>query len=224
MAAIESEILPLAPAFQRGRRKTTLALSGAVLGLAVAIGAFLLHGGDANAARFAATTVFRASGVAFLLFYLAGPISRLIRSRPTVAVARERMGLALAFAAIYAVFLVCAVAPDTLAGASVPLATVTFAVFSALILAVVLAGERAGLADASWRPALRAMETVGVAYFWMAYAVDDLNHLSGPHRPDGYYGVSLSILVAALLVRFADSVWQRYSHARRDLASESARG
>jgi len=215
MAAIDSDVRSLAPAFQLGRRKTTLALSGAVLGLGVAIGAFLLHGRDANAARFAATTVFRVSSLAFLLFYLAGPVARLIPSRPTLALARERTGLALAFAGIYAVFLVCAMTPDYFAGAHVPLPTMTFAAFSILILAVILAGERAGLADASWRPALRTMETVGVAYFWMVYAVNDLDHLVGPHRPDGYYGLSVCILVAALLVRFADSFWQRYSYARR---------
>ncbi len=218
MAAIDSDIQSLAPAFQLGRRKTTLALCGVAAGLAVAIGTFLLHGRDANAARFAAQTVFRVSGLAFLLFYLAGPVSRLIPSRPTLALARERTGLALAFAGIYTVFLVCAMTPDYFASAHVPLPTAAFAVFSLLILAVILAGERAGLADASWRPALRAMETVGVAYFWMVYAVNDLDHLSGPHRPDGYYGLSLSILVAALLVRFADSFWQRYSYARRQIA------
>jgi hypothetical protein len=224
MTAIKSDAGSLAPLFKLGRRKTTLALSGAVLGLAIAIAAFMLHGGDANAARFAATTVFRVSGFAFLLFYLAGPVCRLVPSRPTRIVARERTGLALAFAAMYVVFLLCAVMPDYLAGTNLPLATLAFAAFSTMILAVIIAGERAGLADASWRLALRAMETVGVAYFWAVYAVDDLSHMSGPHRPDGFYGVSLSILVAALLVRFADSFWQRFTLARRSLASEGARG
>jgi hypothetical protein len=224
MAAIKSDVGSLAPLFKLGRRKTTLALSGAVLGLAIAIGAFELHGGDANAARFAATTVFRVSGLVFLLFYLAGPVSRLIPSWPTRTVARERTGLALAFAAMYVVFLLCALAPDYFAGTRMPLATLAFAAFSTMILAVIIAGERAGLADASWRLALRAMETVGVAYFWAVYAVDDLSHMSGPHRPDGFYGISLSILVAALLVRFADSFWQRFTLARRNLASEGARG
>ena len=224
MAAIDSDAGSLAPMFKLGRRKTTLALSGAVLGLAIAIGAFMLHGGDANAARFAATTVFRVSGLAFLLFYLAGPVCRLVPSSQTRLAARERTGLALAFAAMYVVFLLCALAPDYFAGTRMPLATLAFAAFSTLILAVIIAGERAGLADASWRLALRAMETVGVAYFWAVYAVDDLSHMSGPHRPDGFYGISLSIFVAALLVRFADSFWQRFTLARRSLASETARG
>ena len=215
MAAIDSDVSAFAPAWQFGRRKTTLALAGTALALAVAIGAFLIHGRDANAMRFAAQTVFRASTLAFLLFYLATPLAHLLRSRPTQILARERTGLALAFAGMYAVFLGCAVAPDYFAGAHVPLPTLAFAVFSAVILGVVLAGERAVHADASWQPALRTMEIIGIAYFWAAYAVNDLDHLSGPHRPDGYYGVSLTILVLALLVRFADSFWQRYKYARR---------
>ena len=215
MAAIDSNVQVFAPAWQFGRRKTTLALAGTALALATAIGAFLLHGGDANAMRFATQTVFRASTVAFLLFYLATPLGHLIPSRPTLVLARERIGLSLAFAGMYAVFLVCAVAPDYFAGTHIPLATLTFTAFSAIILAVVLAGERAAHADASWRPALRTMEIIGVAYFWAAYAVNDLDHMSGPHRPDGYYGLSLTILVLALFVRFADSFWQRYKYTRR---------
>jgi hypothetical protein len=215
MAAIDSDIQVFAPAWQFGRRKTTLALAGTALALVVAIVAFLVHGRDANAMRFAAQTVFRASTVPFLLFYLATPLGHLLPSRPTLILARERVGLALAFAGMYAVFLGCAVAPDYFAGAHVPLPTLAFAAFSAVILAVVLAGERAAHAAASWRPALRTMEIIGVAYFWAAYGVNDLDHLSGPHRPDGYYGISLTILVLALFVRFADSFWQRYKYARR---------
>jgi hypothetical protein len=215
MSAIDSDVQVFAPAWQFGRRKTTLALAGTALALAIAIGAFLIHGRDANAMRFAAQTVFRASTLPFLLFYLATPLGHLLPTRPTLILARERTGMALAFAGMYAVFLGCAVAPDYFAGAHVPLATLTFAVFSAVILAIVLAGERAAHADASWRPALRTMEIIGVAYFWAAYGVNDLDHLSGPHRPDGYYGVSLTILVLALFVRFADSFWQRYRYARR---------
>jgi hypothetical protein len=59
------------------------------------------------------------------------------------------------------------------------------------------------------------MEVMGVAYFWTVYAVSDLDHLYGPHRPDGYFGASLSILVVALLIRFADSFRQRWSYAQR---------
>jgi len=209
MAAIESNAGIFAPVWQTGRRKTTLALAGAAIALSVAVGAFLLHGGDRNAARFAAQAVFRASSLAFLIYYLAGPVSRLVRSRQTLMLAREHVGLALAFVSFYAVFLGCTVVPDTMSGARIPLTTLAFVGFSTIVLGAVLAGEYAGRADPQWRSALRAMECLGVAYFWLAYAVNDLDHLSGPHRPDGYYGISLTVLVLALLVRFADSFRER---------------
>ncbi len=124
--------------------------------------------------------------------------------------ARERTGLALAFVGMIAVFFCCALAPDYMNGGHVPLASLAFSILSGIVLAVVLGGEYAGRADPSWRSAWRAMETLGVAYFWVVYAVDDLTHISGPHRVDHYYDTSLTVLVLALLVRFADSFVQRY--------------
>ena len=41
-------------------------------------------------------------------------------------------------------------------------------------------------------------------YFWLCYAVMGLAHISGPHRPDAFYGISLCLMVAALLARYAD--------------------
>jgi hypothetical protein len=214
MAAIDS-LGTFAPAWQGGRRRTTLGLSGVAIALAIAAGAFLIRGGDGNAARFATMTVFRASQAAFLLYYLARPVARLIPSGPTFAVARQRTGLALAFAGMYAVFLGCTLVPDYMHGVHTPLATTVFCAFSAVILATILMGERAGRADADWRPAWRAMEIMGVAYFWSVFVVSDLDHMTGPHRPDGFYGFSLMVFVLALLVRFADSFVERYKLARR---------
>ncbi|MBV9992031.1 MAG: hypothetical protein JOZ72_12155 [Alphaproteobacteria bacterium] len=213
MAAIDS-LTTFAPAWQSGQRRTTLALLGVAAALAVAAGAFLMRGGDGNAARYATMMVFRASQAAFLLYYLASPVARLIRTRPTFAVARQRTGLALGFVGMYAVFLGCSLIPDYMHGAHTPLATMVFCAFSAVILAAILMGERAGRADADWRPAWRAMEVVGVAYFWMIFVASDLDHMYGPHRPDGFYGLSLMAFVLALLVRFADAFVERYKLAR----------
>lgn len=211
MATIDSDVRIFSPAWPSSRRKASLALAGMAAALLVAVAAFLWHGGDNNAARFAAQMVFRASSVAFLLYYLARPVARLIPSHATQTLARERVGLAFAFVCMYAVFLGCTLMPDYMSGAHIPLATLAFCAFSGLVLAVVLAGEYAGRAtDPSWRSAWRAMESVGVAYFWLAYAINDLDHISGPHRTDHYYGVSLTVLVLALLVRFADAFMRRY--------------
>lgn len=214
MAAIDS-LGTFAPAWQGSRRRTTLALSGIAIALAVAAGAFLIRGGDSNAARYATMMVFRASQAGFLLYYLAGPVARLVPSRPAFAVARQRTGLALAFAGMYAVFLGCTLLPDYMHSVHTPLPTIVFCAFSAIILAAILMGERAGRADPQWRAAWRAMEIMGVAYFWSVFVVSDIDHMTGPHRPDGFYGISLMAFVLALLVRFADSFLERYKLARR---------
>ena len=44
----------------------------------------------------------------------------------------------------------------------------------------------------------------GMAFFWLTYALTGLARISGPHRPDAFYGFSLSLMVVALLLRFAD--------------------
>ena len=50
----------------------------------------------------------------------------------------------------------------------------------------------------------RALLSVASSFFWLTYALTGLAHLSGPHRPDAFYGVSLSLMIIALLLRFAD--------------------
>jgi hypothetical protein len=44
----------------------------------------------------------------------------------------------------------------------------------------------------------------GLFCFWLGYAFTGLEHITGPHRPDAYYGFSLLLMIAALLLRFAD--------------------
>jgi hypothetical protein len=55
-------------------------------------------------------------------------------------------------------------------------------------------------------------------YFWLCYALMALARISGPHRPDAYYGISLCLMVAALLLRYADHWLERRDIARADAA------
>ena len=50
---------------------------------------------------------------------------------------------------------------------------------------------------------------MAASFFWLTYALTGLAHLSGPHRPDGFYGLSLSLMILALLLRFADRLWAK---------------
>src|SRR5438067_2286509 len=52
--------------------------------------------------------------------------------------------------------------------------------------------------------ARRAVLGAAAVYFWLCYCIMALARLSGPHRPDAFYGISLSLMVVALLLRYAD--------------------
>jgi hypothetical protein len=194
------------------RRPRTLLLAAAGTGLALLL-AFcgtIVHGGGANGMRFGALLVLAASSIAFVVAYLAQPLCRLLPTPVTRALGRERAGLVQAFACMYAVFLACIVLPDTSADEPLGLPTLAFAIFSTVILAVMvfststrrILGSRAG----------RAMLGLANAYFWCVFAANDLERMVGPHRADlfdTFYRLSLTLLVLALLVRFADAFVER---------------
>jgi len=50
----------------------------------------------------------------------------------------------------------------------------------------------------------RVLLGTAAIYFWLCYSLMALARISGPHRPDDYYGISLCLMVVGLLVRYAD--------------------
>jgi len=177
-------------------------------GLAIAIGAVVLHGSaspsaENNALRFAAEMVFRGALAAYLLFYLARPSGWLLPARVAMFFARERRGFAFSFVSIYTVFLGCALAANVLSASS-SLPTIVLTALSALVLASIVAGEWSGRIQSShWRTALRAGESIAVAFFWLVYVADAFAHLAGSQSPDRYHAAALAALVLALIVRIA---------------------
>ncbi len=200
-----------APVLRRWRPRTlTIAAAGTGLALLLAIGGFIIRGGGVNGIRFGAGLVLVASSIAFVVAYIAQPLCRLVPTNATRALGRERAGLTNAFACMYAVFLASIVLPGGLAGEPLALPTLAFAIISTAILAVLVFG-------ASTRRVLgpsagRAVLGLASAYFWCAFAVNDLNHMVGPRRADWLeplYVLSLALLVLALLLRFADAFLER---------------
>ncbi len=209
MVAVESVAGYAAPAWQPHRRTSTLVASGCIVAVSVALFAFLLRGGGMNGAHYAAELVQRIAALVFVVAFVAGPLARLYPTPLTTTLGREQRGLMLAFAAVYGVFMASLVAPYLLSGTPLPVATAALCAFSGFILAVLLACTY----DVSGRflgpQACRGLQTLAGGYFWLAFALGDLDRLAGPHRPDSYYGLALFLLIAALLVRFADSFVQR---------------
>jgi hypothetical protein len=50
----------------------------------------------------------------------------------------------------------------------------------------------------------RVLLAIAASYFWLCYSLMALARISGPHRPDAYYGISLCLMVVGLLARYAD--------------------
>lgn len=209
MVAIENDSGIFEPGQGPRRWTATLALGGVAVALVVAVAAFAVHGGERNGARYATEMVLRASSLAFVLYFVASSAARLVPSPATAALGRERLGLALAFAGSYAVFLACIVAPSYLTDTRLALSSTAFCVFSTLILAVLLLGAQANESGSASGRAWRVMASLAVGYFWLAFALSNLDYVVGPHRADYFHGFALCLLVTAVLVRIVDSFARR---------------
>jgi hypothetical protein len=187
-----------------------LAAGGTGLALLLAFGGAILRGGGANGMRFGAGLVLVVSSLAFVIAYIAQPLCRLVPTQVTRALGRERTGLTQAFACMYAVFLLCIVYTGAYIGEPLGLPTLAFAIFSTAILAVMVFGTSTRRILGS--SAGRAVLALSTAYFWSVFAVNDLSHLVGPRRADWLeplYELSLTLLVLALVLRFADAFMER---------------
>jgi hypothetical protein len=47
------------------------------------------------------------------------------------------------------------------------------------------------------------MLATATAYFWLCYSIMALARIYGPHRPDAFYDISLSLMLVGLLARYA---------------------
>jgi hypothetical protein len=124
---------------------------------------------------------------------------------------REQAGQRLAFAAIYGVFLLCVTAPYFLSDAHMPLPTAAFSILSAGILAVMLLSAHEGTVRFFGPSAWRTMQGLAAGYFRLVFFLGNLDHMVGPHRPDRFYGFAVSVLLAALLIRFAAAFVERHN-------------
>jgi len=181
-----------------------------LVGLGTALAALAVmarHGFDDTGIRLGSELPWRFASLVFFLAAVAGPICRLTPLAICRSLNGLRRQLIWSFCASYAVFLGALLLPNTLGGVTHEDATagmVLFALFGGCAAGVMAyaAGRdaKARLGD----KVRRALLCVAASFFWLTYALTGLAHISGPHRPDGFYGVSLSLMIVALLLRFAD--------------------
>jgi hypothetical protein len=192
------------------RLRIRVSLVGAIaLTAAVLVGGGILaRGFSENGFRLGSELAWRFTCFVFFAMLIAGPVARLAGPFLPSAHILEDISRKLiwGFCASYAVYLAAVLVPNAVqlsAGATL------FVLFGAGVTAVMAA--TAAPLTTRWTHApligARVRRTVlGIAaiYFWLCYALMALARISGPHRPDDFYGLSLCLMIAALLLRFAD--------------------
>jgi hypothetical protein len=207
--------------FGPGRRfKFTLGpLVGTIATIAalLVLGAILARGFAENGFRLGSQLAWRYAFFVFFIALIAGPVGRIAaRFIPTVSWPESlSRKLIWGFCAAYGVYLLSVFLPNVIrlsAGATL------MTVFGSLVVAV-MAATAAPLVRLGGKPILpdkvrRVLLGTSAIYFWLCYCLMALARISGPHRPDSFYDISISLMIVALLLRWAD----RWLARRRALA------
>lgn len=202
------------------RRKAAPHIPGPLVGMIalgcalLVVGALLAHGFSENGFRLGSRLAWRYGCLVFFAALVAGPICRLLALAWPSLIRHEVLGRKLiwGFCASHGVYLLSILAPHV-----VPLsagATLMLVLGGGMALTMAVAAApmgRPGAAPLIADPARRILMGVAMTWFWLCYGVMALARLSGPHRPDAFYGISLGAMVAALLLRFADRWFARPS-------------
>lgn len=181
-----------------------------VVGMAAAllgVSAMAVKGFDDDGIRLAGEISWRFAAFVFFAAIVAGPICRLVPLPVCKSLGSLRRQLIWSFCASYGVFLAVLLLPNSLGGVTHDDATagmMFFAMFGGFATAVMAYAASRRAAAKLGDKARRALLSVAASFFWLTYALTGLAHLSGPHRPDLFYGVSLSLMTLALLLRFLD--------------------
>jgi hypothetical protein len=199
----------------RGFKLTLGPAVSVIAGAAVllVLGAILARGFAENGFRLGSQLAWRYASFVFIAALAAGPILRITATFFPAYSPPENLSRKLiwGFCASYGVYLLAVFLPNVLhlsAGAML------MTLFGSLVV-LVMAATAAPLGEQPILPEKVRRVLLGTAavYFWACYSLMALARISGPHRPDAYYGVSLSLMILALLLRYADH-WLARRQAR----------
>jgi hypothetical protein len=192
-------------------RLTAPALAAlAALGVGVA-GLVLNRFGD-HALGLATQLVWRFNCLLFFAALMAGPLGRLItplhmladKSRPLLQGFCAAMGVYFAFILLPNLFAV----PDGVRPSGITAGMTMFVFFTGSVTLVMAASVNNSLCDKVGPKACRTMLGVATIFFWLCYSLIALSHISGPHRPDYFYELSLILMLMGLFARFADHFFE----------------
>lgn len=180
----------------------------AMVGLMAAVlvlGAVLSRGFADNGFRLGSQMAWRFAGIVLFFALTGGPVARLLtHTRFAVDEMRLTRDLVWSFCASFAVYLLSILLPNLFANQGVGAGLGLFLIAGGCVCAVMAAMADPARVRFLGEQARRTVLGVAAIYFWLCYSLLALAHLYGPHRPDGYYGFSLMLMIVALLARFAD--------------------
>lgn len=194
---------------KRGFKLTLGPLVGTIAGIAVllVLGAIIARGFAENGFRLGSQLAWRYAFFIFFIALVAGPIGRIAARFIPALNWPESLGrkLVWGFCAAYGVYLLSVFLPNVIrlsAGATL------MTVFGSLVVTV-MAASAAPVMRLGDRPVLpdkvrRVLLGTATIYFWLCYSLMALARISGPHRPDVFYDISISLMIVALLLRYAD--------------------
>lgn len=184
----------------------TVVLFSILISAVVAAGAMNMATDGASPWGFAAEMVARFSLILFVVAMVVEPIARLIPTDATQAAARERPSLMIGFAFATAVSLGLLMAPVYLGTEKLAGPVTVYSAMTAAIVVVLLSSSHPATKRFLGETAWRTLQRVATAYFWVAFSIIGIDKMVGPHRPESWHGISLMLLVGALLIRFADTL------------------
>jgi hypothetical protein len=162
-----------------------------------------------NGFRLGSEWAWRFTFLIYFLAIVAGPAARLMPSPSLRRLCEGRRQLIWGFSAGFGVYLMGVLLPNLLLSAGPDDEGLTggmaiFALFGATLTGIIAFAARRDAARILGEKARTTILGAGLSTFWLAYALGGLAHIAGPHRPDMFYGTSLVLMIAALLLRFAD--------------------
>lgn len=188
--------------------------------VALVLGAIVAYGFAENGFRLGSRLAWRYAFFVFFAALVAPAYCRLTNRFFRAFACPESLARRLiwGFCASYAVYLLSVFLPHVIRLSGGATLMVLFGGAVALGMAVTATSlKRLGGRPLIGEKTRRAILGTAIVYFWSCYSLMALARIYGPHRPDIFYNISLLLMMAALLLCYADR-W----FARRDQVAKLA--
>jgi hypothetical protein len=181
----------------------------AMVAALLTVAGWAARGFGENGLRLGSEFAWRFTFLIYFLAIVAGPAARLMPSPSLRRLCEGRRQLIWGFSAGFGVYLLGVLLPNLLPSAGPGDEGLTggmamFVLFGATLTGIIAFAARRDAARILGEKARATILGAGLSTFWLAYALGGLAHITGPHRPDMFHGPSLVLMIAALLLRFAD--------------------